>query len=67
MLAQDFKSVITEMRDHLTIELQAQSRTALARQAILKPLEYRWAALGLISAILIFGIGITVGTVIAGR
>ncbi|HEX4167242.1 MAG TPA: hypothetical protein VHZ55_17390 [Bryobacteraceae bacterium] len=67
ILAQDLKSAITEIRSHLRIEPEAQSRNILVPPTLLKTVEYGWAALGLLAAMLIFGIGIAVGTVIAGR
>ncbi|MDQ2843216.1 MAG: hypothetical protein M3Y72_19695 [Acidobacteriota bacterium] len=67
ILAQDLKSAITEMRNHLTVEPDAQSRKTLVQPTLSKAVEYRWAALGLLAAMLIFGIGIAVGTVISGR
>ena len=62
ILAQDLKSAIMETRNHLTVEPRSQSRKTLAPPSLLKA-----AALGLIAAMLILGIGIAVGTVIAGR
>ena len=67
ILAQDLKGAITEMRNHLTVEPQAQSRKTLAPATLIKAVEYRWAALGSLAAMLIFGIGVAVGAVIAGR
>ena len=67
ILAQDLKSAITEMRNHLAVETPSQSRKMVAPSGLSKAVEYRWAAIGLIAAMLIFGIGIAVGTVIAGR
>ena len=67
ILAQDLKSAITELRDHLTVEPQTESRKAFPQPTSLKKIAYRRAALRLIAAMLIFGIGIAVGTVIASR
>ena len=67
IIAQDLRSVITEMRDQVAVEPQMQSRKMLQPPTLLKTVAYRWAALGLLTAMLIFGVGIAVGTVIAGR
>lgn len=67
ILAEDLKSAITEIRNYLAVEPEAQSRQVLVPPTLSKTVEYRWAALGSLAAMLIFGIGIAVGTVIAGR
>ena len=68
VLAQDLKIAITKMRDHLTVEPQTQSRKMLPPPTLLKAVAaYRWAALGLLASMLIFGIGIAIGTIIASR
>lgn len=67
MLAQDARNAATEIKAMLLAESQPQTRPTLATSTHLKIFEYKWFALGLLSATLLLGAGTALGTLFAGR